>query len=102
MEYIKKTHSIQAREGYKIHLKEDYGSCVEENKYILPLLFTEMLLAKNLSKEQAFGMYEEVEINKLDEYKKEWKKKLIEQIELKKQQKEIQEPELENLYEEDE
>lgn len=102
MEYIKKTHSIQSGEGYKIHLKEDYGSCVEGNKYMLPFLFTEMFLAKNLSKEQAFEMYEEIEINKLDKYKKEWKEKLIKQIELEKQQKEAQEPELEALYEEDE
>lgn len=103
MIYIKKLHSIQPEEGCKLHLKKDYGSRTEDNKYILPVLFNEIYLAKNLSEEQAFELYEDVESDKLDEYKKEWKAKIREQEELEKQQQEeAQKPELEDFDEEDE
>lgn len=103
MIYIKKLHLIQPEEGCKIHLKKDYGFRTEDNKYIPPVLLDEIYLAINLSKEKAFELYEDVELDKLDEYKKEWKAKIREQEELKKQQQEeVQEPELEDFDEEDE
>ena len=101
MIYIKKSHVILPENGCKLHLKEDYGSRTEDNKYSLPILPDEIYLAKNLSKEQAFELYEDVELDKLDEYKKEWKTKIREQEELE-QQEEVQEPELEDFDEEDE
>ena len=103
MEYIKKYHKIQPGEGCKIHFKEDYGFHTEDNKYIPPTLFNEMYLAINLSKGQAFELYEDIELDKLDEYKKEWKAKIREQEELEKQQQEeVQRPESEDFDEEDE
>lgn len=101
MIYIKKSHTILPENGCKIHFKEDYGSRIENNKYNPPILSDEIYLAKNLSKEQAFELYEDVELDKLDEYKKEWKTKIREQEELE-QQEEVQEPELEDFDEEDE
>lgn len=74
----------------------------EDNKYIPPVLVDEIYLAINLSKEEAFEMYEDIELDKLDEYKKEWKKKLKEQVQAEEQEKEEElEPELED-FEEDE
>lgn len=102
MIYIKKLHSIQPEEGCKLHLKKDYGSRIENNKYNPPVLSNEIYLATNLSKEQAFELYEDIELDKLDEYKKEWKAKIREQEVLEEQQEEIQEPELEDFDEEDE
>jgi len=103
MEYIKKYHKLQPKDGCKIRLKKDYGFRIENNKYNPPVLSNEIYLATNLSKEQAFELYEDVELDKLDEYKKEWKAKIREQEELEKQQQEeIQKLELEDFDEEDE
>lgn len=101
MKYIKKLHLIQPENGCKLHLKEDYGFRTEDNKYSLPTLSDEIYLAINLSKEKAFEIYEDVELDRLDDYKKEWKKKIKEQEEME-QQEEVQEPELEDFDEEDE
>lgn len=102
MKYIKKYHKIEPEEGCSIHVINDYGIRTEDNKYIPPILCDEMYLAVNLSKEEAFEMYEDVELDKIDEYKKEWKKKLKEQIQAEEQEKEEElEPELED-FEEDE
>ena len=100
MKYIKKLHLIESDEGCKLHNKKDYGARVDNGKYIPPVLAEKVYLAKNLSEEQAFELYEDVELNKLDEYKKEWKAKIREQEELEKQQEEVQEPELEDFDEE--
>lgn len=101
MKYIKESHLIQPEEGCKLHFKEDCGFRTEDNKYSLPTFSDEIYLAINLSKEKAFEIYEDVELDKLDEYKKEWKAKIREQEELE-QQEEVQEPELEDFDEEDE
>lgn len=105
MNYIKKYHRIEPEEGCMIHQINDYGYRTEDNKYIPPILSEGMYLAKNISKEQAFEWYEDVELSKISEYKKEWKKKLKEQLEFEQQERqyeENQEPELEDFDEEDE
>lgn len=102
MQYIKRYHKLQPEEGCRLHLKEDYGSRVEDNKYKLPDLSDEIYLAINLTKDTALEMYEDIELNKLDEYKKQWKKKIKEQEELDKEKEAAQEPELEDFDEGDE
>lgn len=102
MKYIKTFHLLQSGTDCKIHFKQDYGSHVENNKYIPPVLCDEIYLAKNLSKEQALELYEDVPLDELDEYKNIWKQKIREQEQLEQQEnEEILELELED-FEEDE
>lgn len=102
MKYIKTLHLLQSNTGCKIHYKQDYGIRTEDNKYILPALSDEIYLAKNLSKEQALELYEDVPLDELDEYKNIWKQNIREQEQLEQQEnEEILEPELED-FEEDE
>jgi len=104
MKYIKTFHLLQSSTDCKIHYKQDYGIRTEDNKYMLPALSDEIYLAKNLSKEQALELYEDVPLDELDKYKNIWKQKLKEQEELEKQQQQedAQESELEDFDKEDE
>lgn len=104
MNYIKKYHRIEPEEGCMIRQVNDYGYRTEDNKYVPPVLSEGMYLAKNISKEQAFEWYEDVDLSKISEYKKEWKKKLKEKLEAEQKEEQLQENqefELED-FEEDE
>lgn len=99
MKYIKSSHSLQPEEGCKIHNKKDYGFRTPDNKYSPPYLTDEVFLAVNLTKDAALGMFEDIELDKLNEYKKEWKKKLKEMEQPEENIEEVQEPELEDFEE---
>lgn len=100
MKYIQKYHKIQPKAGCSIHMVNDWGYKTEDNKYCPPALSSEICLAINLSKEQAFELYEDIELDKIDEYKKIWKQKIREQEQLEQQEnEEVLEPELEDFEE---
>lgn len=94
MRYTKKYNKIQADEGKGFLTINDFGSYNEKQEYILPELFTEAYLAKNLTKEDALKLYEELTQEELEARKDELKAKLDTQIAEANQEETIPEAEI--------
>jgi len=94
MKYTKKYNKIQADEGKGFLSINDFGSYTEDQKYVLPELFTEAYLAKNLTKEDALKLYEELTQEELEAREDELKAKLDAQIAETNQEEMISEAEI--------
>lgn len=93
MKYTKKFNKIEADVGNVFYYKEDLGSYVDGN-YILPDTSTIIYLAKNLTKEDALKLYEELTQEELEARKDELKAKLDIQIAEANQEETIPEVEI--------